>query len=358
MRLSVRLGLAAITLAAVVYGCARDGGSPTSPGEVQRVGYRAMDSCGENVYLSQLSPVLPVWEDSIEAWLGAGLDDTPAWGPTSTTADYLGSLVPVLQQWEGAINGALASAVLDTVADFDAATTNRQDYLAGLSSLMVAWKDSLETTRGAAFLPAVPAFARDTIAPVITCPADTVIECADSAGVVVDFVVTAVDDCDPAPVVTSDPPSGSTFPVGVTTVTCTAADSLGNTSTCTFTVTVHADDEAPVITGAAASPAMVWPPNHKWVDVAVAVTATDECDSTLTCRIVEVTSNEHVNGKGDGNTEPDWIVTGDMGLKVRAERSGNGSSRVYTVRVVCTDDLGNAAETFVTVTVPHDQGKK
>ncbi|HSQ01374.1 MAG TPA: HYR domain-containing protein [Candidatus Dormibacteraeota bacterium] len=34
------------------------------------------------------------------------------------------------------------------------------------------------------------------------------------------------------------PPSGSTFPVGITTVTCTCIDVAGNTSTCSFTVGV------------------------------------------------------------------------------------------------------------------------
>jgi len=39
-------------------------------------------------------------------------------------------------------------------------------------------------------------------------------------------------------VVVCDPPSGSFFPVGTTTVTCTATDECGNESTCTFDVTI------------------------------------------------------------------------------------------------------------------------
>jgi hypothetical protein len=45
------------------------------------------------------------------------------------------------------------------------------------------------------------------------------------------------------------PPSGSIFPVGTTTVTCSATDVLGNTATCSFTVTVFSgclqDDSNP-----------------------------------------------------------------------------------------------------------------
>ena len=42
----------------------------------------------------------------------------------------------------------------------------------------------------------------------------------------------------PAPTVVCNPPSGSAFPVGTTQVTCTATDSSGNSSTCTFNITV------------------------------------------------------------------------------------------------------------------------
>ena len=45
---------------------------------------------------------------------------------------------------------------------------------------------------------------------------------------------------------------GATFPVGVTTVTYTATDLAGNTSTCSFTVTV-VDNTAPVIAGCPAN---------------------------------------------------------------------------------------------------------
>jgi HYR domain-containing protein len=58
-------------------------------------------------------------------------------------------------------------------------------------------------------------------------------------GAVVDFDVTATDNLDAAPTVTCDPASGSFFPLGATSVTCTAADASGNPSDpVTFQVTV------------------------------------------------------------------------------------------------------------------------
>jgi hypothetical protein len=50
-------------------------------------------------------------------------------------------------------------------------------------------------------------------------------------GAIVNYpALTAMDDCDPMPVVSCTPPSGSTFPLGLTTVTCVAVDSSGNMS--------------------------------------------------------------------------------------------------------------------------------
>jgi len=48
----------------------------------------------------------------------------------------------------------------------------------------------------------------------------------------------ATDNCDGVVPVICTPPSGSIFSQGVTTVTCRAHDSSGNTNSCTFTVTV------------------------------------------------------------------------------------------------------------------------
>ena len=79
----------------------------------------------------------------------------------------------------------------------------------------------------------------DTQPPVITCPPNqtAVTATVSDPCVVVNFTTTASDNC-PGVTVVCNPPSGSCFPVGVTTVTCTATDASGNTATCSFTVTV------------------------------------------------------------------------------------------------------------------------
>src|SRR5206468_2100151 len=83
--------------------------------------------------------------------------------------------------------------------------------------------------------------------PVITCPANRTVNAAPGVCTSnVTFVVTASDNCTVTNL-SSMPASGFAFPRGTTTVTNTARDSRGNTSTCIFTVTVN-DTQPPTIT--------------------------------------------------------------------------------------------------------------
>jgi len=161
-------------------------------------------------------------------------------------------------------------------------------------------------------------------------------------------------DGDPTTVVQS--PAGP-YPLGDTSVTLTVTDASGASDSCTATVTV-VDTDAPMIGAVSASPNVLWPPNHKMVAVAVIANATDNCSAAPVCKIVSVMSNEPVNGLGDGDTAPDWMVSGDLAVKLRAERSGIGSGRIYTITVGCADASGNSSSNMTVVTVPKDQGKK
>lgn len=93
----------------------------------------------------------------------------------------------------------------------------------------------------------------DTTAPTITVPADITVPATGPSGATVSFAAaTATDIADPTPSVSCDYNSGVVYPVGVTTVTCTATDDTGNVATDTFTITVN-DTAAPVISGLPAS---------------------------------------------------------------------------------------------------------
>jgi hypothetical protein len=144
------------------------------------------------------------------------------------------------------------------------------------------------------------------------------------------------------------------LPLGTTTITLVVNDGFEDSQPDSVTITV-ADDTPPGMS-LSASPQALWPPNHKMVPVTIGVSASDNCDPAPSCMISSVASNEPVNGKGDGNTSPDWEVTGDLTADLRAERSGGGNGRVYTMTVECTDASDNSSVDTVEVYVPHDQG--
>lgn len=87
----------------------------------------------------------------------------------------------------------------------------------------------------------------DTTPPVLSGLADQNLEATSVDGAQATFSVTATDIADPAPVVACSPASGSIFPLGATTVTCTATDAGGNPAVGSFTITVT-DTTPPVLT--------------------------------------------------------------------------------------------------------------
>jgi hypothetical protein len=74
----------------------------------------------------------------------------------------------------------------------------------------------------------------------------------------------------------------------------------------------------------------------------------------VSTRIVEVKSDEASNAAGSGNTSPDLQVTGDLTLELRAERSGTGNGRNYTITVEVADGSGNKSQKTVVVVVPKN----
>ncbi|HEX5735180.1 MAG TPA: HYR domain-containing protein [Blastocatellia bacterium] len=83
----------------------------------------------------------------------------------------------------------------------------------------------------------------DTQAPVLTCPPN-ITQMAPSglcSATVTYSLPTVNENCAPTPTPTCNPASGSIFPVGTTTVNCSATDAATNTGSCSFTVTVTSD---------------------------------------------------------------------------------------------------------------------
>ena len=191
--------------------------------------------------------------------------------------------------------------------------------------------------------------------PTITAPADIVMECTAAEGTPVDLGLPTdvLDNCDVDPEVTNDAPA--LFPLGLTTVTWTATDDSGNFSEDTQDVTIV--DTTPPELSVELSPDTLWSPNHKLVAITATVVAEDICDADPEIRLVSVTSNEPDNGLGDGDTANDIAIVDDFTIELRAERSGLGDGRVYTITYEAEDDSGNVTQEQATVTVPKSQEK-
>lgn len=194
---------------------------------------------------------------------------------------------------------------------------------------------------------------RDTTPPVLVLPADITAEATSASGAAVTYTTSASDIVDGSVAVQCTPISGSTFALGTTTVSCSSSDTRGNSATDSFHVTVR-DTTPPQILSVTASPEVLWPPNHNMIDVTVQVIAIDAVDSNPVSHIISITSSQPINGTGDGDTSPDWTITGPLTAKLRSERA-HGVDRIYTITVETVDDAGNTATATVTVKVTQSR---
>jgi hypothetical protein len=196
----------------------------------------------------------------------------------------------------------------------------------------------------------------DTTMPVVTAPADQTAECESPDGTAVSIgTAVAVDVCDATLTVQSDAPAD--YPLGDTTVTWTSSDDDGNEGSATQTVTI--EDTTPPDLTVTLSESVLWSPDHKLVEIEAIIDVSDICDASPTVELVSITSDEPDNDKADGNTVDDIqgaaVGTDDRVFEVRAERSGQGSGRTYTIVYEASDGSGNTTQRQVAVFVPHDQ---
>ena len=144
-----------------------------------------------------------------------------------------------------------------------------------------------------------------------------------------------------------------TFSLGTHILTLNAVDMAGNTGSDNVTVTVV--DTTPPEINATATPDILWPPNHKYVEVNVTVTVYDAADPAPTLTFLSINSNEPDNSIGDGNTVNDIVIVNDFVFSLRAERSGTETGRIYTITYQASDSSGNTATASVIVEVPHNK---
>ena len=201
--------------------------------------------------------------------------------------------------------------------------------------------------------PPLPNIITSIVPPTLNVPPDITLEATGPNGAVAEYQATAFDLIGTPLPVTFSIPSGSVFPIGTTEVTVSTTDIYGTTVNGSFDVTVQ-DTTAPTFISLTANPNVLGDPNHKMVPVDIAAVVSDLVDPSPVTKIISVSSNEPDDGPGDGNRSPDWQITGDLTLLLRAERSGRGTGRIYTITVESRDSSGNAAVQTVTVFVPKE----
>ena len=209
--------------------------------------------------------------------------------------------------------------------------------------------------------------ATDVTAPEVSAPNPVTLECNSPGGIPGNdpdiqawiAAATAEDECEgPIGNITNDAPGffPSACPPGnATTVSFFASDSVGNQGTDSSMITV-VDSSAPAVQCAVSTP-LLWPPDHRMVDVGLTFGAVDICDAAPLAFDVSVLSDEDPameTGSGGALHCPDAIVDGNGSVQLRAERAGPLDGRVYTIVVSATDSCGNVGVCQVEVEVPHN----
>lgn len=163
------------------------------------------------------------------------------------------------------------------------------------------------------------------------------------AGESAEFQVTLDVDCAVA--------DGTLITDTYTIASATTPDPDASDDTDSADVTVS--NPPPVIGPVSVDPEMLWPPNHAMRTVAVSYEVTDNCGEPA-CTL-SVVSSEPDEGLGDGDTAGDIEVVDAHTVRLRAERSGLGTGRSYTISVTCGDEGGGSSDAEVVVSVPKSK---
>ncbi|MGD0196567.1 MAG: HYR domain-containing protein [Solirubrobacteraceae bacterium] len=129
-----------------------------------------------------------------------------------------------------------ATDVVDGSVPVSCAPASGTTFAAGVTTVTCSATDRAGNSASKAFTVTV----RDTTPPSITVPPGIATPATSSAGAVVSYTTVFADPYSTISSSQCTPASGSTFPIGTTTVTCSATDAAGNTTATAFAVTVTA----------------------------------------------------------------------------------------------------------------------
>lgn len=130
-------------------------------------------------------------------------------------------------------SAAAVDAVDGTVA-INCAPASGSTFHIGVTNVNCSAHDAAGNATSASFQVIVD----DTTAPALTVPAAMTLQTDNTDGIAVNFETSASDAVSGNVAVDCSPASGSTLPLGVTLVECSATDAAGNTASAQFTVSV------------------------------------------------------------------------------------------------------------------------
>ena len=251
-----------------------------------------------SVASNSFAPVFPAVSDAVHVPANLVVGNTSSTGAANIT-------------YSGATATDLVSGDLTVTCD----PASGGFFLLGITTVTCSATDGAGNTGTDTFTVEV----QDQTKPVVTVPADIVEEATGANGATVSyFGVSATDDVDGPLSPTCNKASGTVFPLGTTTVNCSATDQAGNKGDNTFTITVK-DTTAPTVT----------------VSVAKTATATSAAGAAVT--YTAPTADDLVDGiiaascdKASGSVFPLGITTVSCSA---TDAAGNIGSKTFTVTV-------------------------
>lgn len=151
-------------------------------------------------------------------------------GAVNRTVEAAGPLTPV------SYDGLSAADESDPAPVLMCAPASGSSFAVGTTSVACTATDASGNTSTATFDVSVV----DTIAPAFEAPPNQIVEATSAAGGIATFDAGAATDAvDGTVAVMCAPSTGSTFAIGMSTVTCTAQDRAGNLATRSFSISVR-----------------------------------------------------------------------------------------------------------------------
>ena len=209
-----------------------------------------------------------------------------------------------------------ASDLVDGARPVACTPASGSEFALGATTVNCSASDTRGNSASTSFVVTI----EDTTDPVLIVPNDITAEATSAAGAAVTFSASATDVVDGSITPDCDHSSGDTFPLGVTTVSCSATDAAGNSASDSFTITVQ-DTTAPVV--------------HVPASFSVEASGPSGATTTFT-----VSASDAVDPSVSASCSPASGATFPLGPTTvtctATDGSGNTGSASFTVTVVDT----------------------